>query len=117
MKFLLMLVQDVRAWHDEPQSEKDRVFNEHMKIYAQLEAEGKLLGSQRLRPSKEAKTVRLRNGKRVVTDGPYCETREQVGGSYLIDCSSMDEAIEWAMKMPHFGCADYSAIEVRPIWE
>ena len=112
-----MLVQDGRAWDEEPQSEKDRTFNEHMKVYAQLEEQGKLLGSQRLRPSKEAKTIRLRKGKCVVTDCPCCETREQVGGSYLIECASMDEAIEWAMKMPHFGNPDYSAIEVRPIWE
>ncbi len=59
MKFLPMLVQDVRAWDDEPQSEKDRAFNEHLKVYAQLGAQGKLLVSQRLRPSKEAKTVRV----------------------------------------------------------
>ncbi len=52
-----------------------------------------------------------------MTDGPFAETREQVGGSYLIEWASMDEAIEWAMKMPHFGNPDYSAIEVRPIWE
>jgi hypothetical protein len=117
MKFLLMLVQDAGAWDNEPQSEKDRVYNEHMKVYSELEAQGKLLGSQRLRPSKEAKTVRGRKGKRVVTDGPYVETREQIGGSYLIECSSMDEAIEWAMKMPHFGNPDYAAIEIRPIWE
>jgi hypothetical protein len=117
MKFLLMLVQDARAWDEEPQVEKDRVFNEHMKVYAQLEAQGKLLGSQRLRPSKGSKTVRIRKGKRIVTDGPFCETREQIGGSYLIECASMDEAIEWAMKMPSFGNPDYAAIEVRPIWE
>jgi hypothetical protein len=117
MKFLLMLAQDARAWDEEPRSEKDRTFYEHMKVSSQLEAQGKLLGSQRLRPSKESKTVRLRKGKRVVTDGPYAETREQIGGSYLIECASMDEAIEWAMKMPHFGNPEYSAIEVRPIWE
>lgn len=117
MKFLLMLVQDVRSWDEEPQAEKDRVYNEHMKVYAQLEAQGKLLGSTRLRPSKEAKTIRIRKGKRLVTDGPYCETREQTGGEYLIESASMDEAIEWAMKMPHFGNPDYAAIEIRPIWE
>ncbi len=117
MKFVLMLVQDARSWDEEPQAEKDRVYNEHMKVYAQLEAQGKLLGSQRLRPSKEAKTVRIRKGKRLVTDGPYCETREQTGGSYLVECASMDEALEWAMKMPQFGNPDYAAIEVRPIWE
>jgi hypothetical protein len=117
MKFLLMLVQDACAWDEEPQAENDRAFNEHTKVCALLEAQGKLLGSQRLRPSKEAKTVRTLKGKHVVTDGPYCETREQTGGSYLIECASMDEAIKWAMKMPHFGNPDYSAIEVRPIWD
>ena len=76
MKLLLMRVQDAGAWEHEPQSEKDRVYNAPMKVYAQLEAQGKSLDSQRLRPSKEAKTVRLRKGKRIVTDGSYVEIRE-----------------------------------------
>ncbi len=117
MKFLLLLTQDGDAWEREPQSEKDRTFNEHMKVYAQLETQKKLLDSRRLRPSVEAKTVRMRGGKPVAVDGPFCETKEQIGGLYVIECASMEEAIEWAKKMPHFGDLRYSGIEVRPVWE
>ena len=117
MKFLILLTQDGAAWESEPQSEKDRTFNEHMKVYGELEAQKKLLDSRRLRPSADAKTVRLKGGKKIVLDGPFCETKEQIGGYYLIECASMDEAIDWAKKMPHFGDLRYSGIEVRPIWE
>lgn len=117
MKFLLLLTQDGAAWQREPQAEKDRTFNEHMKVYAELEARKKLVDSIRLRPSAEAKTVRMKAGKRVAVDGPFCETKEQIGGLYVIECDSMDEAIAWAMKMPHFGDLRYAGIEVRPVWE
>jgi hypothetical protein len=117
MKFMILLTQDADAWEREPQAEKDRAYNEHMKVVGQLQAEKKLVDSRRLRPSAEAKTVRIRNGKPVTVDGPFCETKEQIGGFYLIECASMDEAIEWAKKMPHFGDLRYSGIEVRPLWE
>ena len=117
MKFMILLSQDADAWEREPQSEKDRVYNEHMKVVGHLQAEKKLVDSRRLRPSAEAKTVRMRNGKHVVVDGPFCETKEQIGGFYLIECDSMEEALEWAKKMPHFGDLRYAGIEVRPLWE
>ena len=117
MKFLLLLTQDGDAWERESQAERDRTFNEHMKVYSELEARKKLVDSIRLRPSAEAKTVRIKAGKRVAVDGPFCETKEQIGGLYVIECDSMDEAIAWAMKMPHFGDLRYSGIEVRPVWE
>ena len=109
MKFVLMLVQDARSWDEEPQAEKDRVYNEHMKVCVQLEAQGKLLGSQRLRPSKEAKTVRIRKGKRLITGGPYCETREQTGGEYLIECASIGRSARMgdedaALRQPRLRC-------------
>jgi hypothetical protein len=117
MKFMLMLTQDSGAWESEPQSEKDRTYNGHMAVVRQLEAQGKLVDSQRLRPSSEAKTVRLKKGKPVAIDGPFSETKEVLGGFYLIECASMNEAVEWAMKMPHFGDLRYSGIEIRPIWD
>ncbi len=117
MKFMFLLTQDGDAWECEPQSEKDRVFNEHMKVVGQLQAEKKLVDSRRLRPSVEAKTLRMRNGRAVALDGPFCETKEQIGGFYLIDVASMEEALEWAKKMPHFGDLRYAGIEIRPLWE
>ena len=69
---------------------------------------------ERLRPTTDATTVRVNNGDVVTSDGPFAETKEQIGGFFLVDCKNLDEAIELAAKLPgaRFGC-----IEVRPIWE
>jgi hypothetical protein len=85
-------------------------------IYTQdLQASGKLRGGERLRPSSAATTVRVKDGQRLLSDGPYAETKEQLGGYYLIDANDLDEAVEWAGKMPHL--ARGGSVEVRPIWE
>jgi hypothetical protein len=75
---------------------------------------GVLLGGERLRPTTDATTVRVRDGELLVADGPFAETKEQVGGYYLVDCRNLDEAIEVASKIPGAG---HGTIEVRPIWE
>lgn len=74
---------------------------------------GAMRGGERLRPTSAATTVRVRDKKAVVLDGPYAETQEQLGGYYLIDVPSLDEAIDWASKCP---AAQFGSIEVRPIW-
>ena len=75
---------------------------------------GVLQGGERLRPTTDATTVRVHNGEVITTDGPFAETKEQVGGICLVDCRDLDEAIEVAAKIPG---ARIGAIEVRPIWE
>ena len=75
---------------------------------------GKLRDAARLQPTSTATTVRVRGGDRVTTDGPFAETKEQLGGYYLIEAKDLDEAIEWAAKIPS---ARYGCVEVRPIWE
>ncbi|MDQ3898432.1 MAG: YciI family protein [Actinomycetota bacterium] len=75
---------------------------------------GVLLGGERLRPITEATSVRVRNGDVVVSDGPFAETKEQLGGFYLVECPNLDEAIEVAAKIP---AARLGTVEVRPIWE
>ena len=74
---------------------------------------GVMRGANRLRPISTATTVRVRNGKTATTDGPFAETKEQLGGYYLLDCKDLDEAIAYAAKIPS---AKYGSIEVRPIW-
>ena len=81
------------------------------------EAAGKagiIQGGERLRPVADARTVRVRDGQTMNADGPFAETREQLGGYYILDCKDIDEAAAWAAKIP--GAKDGS-IEVRPIWE
>jgi len=74
---------------------------------------GKLVTADRLQPTAAATTVRIRNGETLVTDGPFAETKEQLGGFYLLDCENIDEAIAYAQKIP---AAAFGSIEVRPIW-
>ena len=75
---------------------------------------GVLQGGERLRPTADATTVRVRNGEVLTTDGPFAETKEQLAGYVLVDCKDLDEAIEMAAAIPG---ARYGTIEVRPIWE
>jgi len=75
---------------------------------------GVLQGGERLRPTSDATTVRVRNGETLSTDGPFMETKEQLGGYFLVDCKDLDEAIEVAAKLPG---ARSGSVEVRPIWE
>jgi hypothetical protein len=75
---------------------------------------GVLQGGERLRPTTDATTVRVRDGEVLTSDGPFAETKEQIGGFYLVDCKDLDEAIEVASKIPG---ARHGTIEVRPIWE
>ncbi len=79
----------------------------------EIEAAGVLVSNSGLSPVANATTVRVRDGKTLITDGPFAETHEQLGGYYLLDCKDLDEAIGWAAKIP---MAEYGSIEVRPLW-
>ena len=89
-------------------SEGYRVFGE------EAGRRGALLGGERLRPTTDAKTVRVKDGKTIAVDGPFAETREQLGGFYILQCGSEAEAIELAALIPG---AKTGSIEVRPIWD
>jgi len=86
--------------------------------YAQFVGEmgqrGVLQGGERLRPTTEATTVQVRNGEVLIADGPFAETKEQIGGYFIVECKDLDEAVEVASKIPG---ALNGTIEVRPIWE
>ena len=75
---------------------------------------GKLVTADRLQPASAATTVRIRNGETLVTDGPFAETKEQLGGYYVLECENIDEALQYAAKIP---AAENGSIEVRPVWE
>ena len=74
---------------------------------------GKLVTADRLQPVSAATTVRIRNGETLVTDGPFAETKEQLGGYYVLECENIDEALQYAAKIP---AAEHGSIEVRPVW-
>lgn len=95
---------------DSPQG--DALFGAYMKFTADVEEKKIMLGSNALQPVSTATTVRVRNGKTQTTDGPFAETKEQLGGYYLLDCRDLDEAIAYAARIPS---ATYGSIEIRPV--
>ncbi|HXJ33298.1 MAG TPA: YciI family protein [Candidatus Eisenbacteria bacterium] len=114
MKFLLMLISDELAWQSLPAAQQEAVVARHGTFERDLTAQGKFLGCNALGPSRDAKTVRLHSdGAHVVTDGPYAEAKELIGGYYLIECASMDEAVAWAKRVPN----PFGSVEVRAVWE
>jgi hypothetical protein len=111
MKFMLMIMTDEQAEARLPPGALDKIVGQHMAVGRELRAQGKWAESNRLRFSNEACTIRIRGGKPVVLDGPFAESKEQLGGFYLIEADSQAEAIEWAQRLP---LRDVGAIEVRP---
>jgi hypothetical protein len=114
MKYLLMIYNNEAEVASAPES----VMGPRMAAYqAYGEAMGKagvVQGGNRLRPSSAATTVRIRDGKTQVLDGPYADTKEQLGGYFLIDAPDLDAALAWAARCPG---ASHGVMEVRPIWE
>jgi len=87
---------------------------EYMKFGQEMGERGVLQGGERLHPTTDSTTVRVSDGEVLTSDGPFAETKEQIGGYYIVDCKDLDEAIEIASKIPG---ARHGAIEVRPIWD
>ena len=113
MRYLLILTQVEDAWEHAPPGQGDRVREQYDAIERELTARGKLIEAVRLRPRREARTLRnLSTDERILIHGPFADAREAMGGYYLIECHSMDEAIEWAKRMPNFG---HGSVEVRPL--
>jgi hypothetical protein len=98
--------------HDDETADNSDLIPEYMAYTEALRASGSLVDANQLQPSDTATTVRVRGGETLVTDGPFIETKEALGGYYLIEAESLDEALEWAAKIPS---ARTGHIEVRPI--
>jgi hypothetical protein len=114
MKYMLLVHHDQEAHARRSQTERDDLLKESVQLCNQLHANGKYLGAAPLQPSSETTCVKVRNGKRLVTDGPFAETREQVGGYFLVEAKDHDEAINIAAQIPG---ARIGTVEVRPVRE
>lgn len=112
MRYLLLINADKNA---PPPTAADgqALVQAHVKFADTLRAAGKYVMGERLRPDSDGTRVRLKAGQPQVTDGPFTETKEALGGYYLIECDTKDEAIEWAKKLP---LREGAYVEVRPIW-
>jgi len=112
MRYVLLIGSDKSA-PPPPAAQMEATVEGHMRFAEELHKAGKMVVGERLRPDGDASRIRLKAGQRQVTDGPFTETKEALGGFYLIECDSMAEAVELAKKIPlHEG----GYIEVRPIW-
>jgi len=112
MQYLLLIHDDEQLWGGMTEEERNTYFAEYMAFSNELVEAGAYVGGNQLQPTSTATTVRVRDGEQVVTDGPFAETKEQLGGYYLIEAETVDEALEWAAKIPS---ARIGTIEVRPV--
>jgi len=113
MQYLLMIHDDEAKFGRMSEQEKRDLLGAYLEFSAAIRESGVYVGSNRLSPVSTAATVRIRDGEQVVTDGPFAETKEQLGGYYLIDTETLDEALEWAARIPS---AQSGSIEVRPLY-
>jgi hypothetical protein len=111
MKYMLLIYLDEKVLDD---TERQQCYGESTQLAHELKSSGRYLAASPLQPVSTATSVRVRDGKRLVTDGPFAETREQLGGYYLIDARDLDEAIGIAARIPG---ARKGTVEVRPLIE
>ncbi|HEY0254164.1 MAG TPA: YciI family protein [Kofleriaceae bacterium] len=115
MQYLLLIYDNETAIErDMPETEYSRMMDEYRQFTETLAASGKLVSANRLLSVTNATTVRVREGKRELTDGPFAETREQLGGYYLVNAKNLDEATELAAQIPS---VRIGSIEIRPVHE
>jgi hypothetical protein len=114
MKYLCLIYDEEKKLHAMTKSEADNLMEEYFAFTRAIEQSGHLLGGNDLQPVQNATTVRVRSGKVSTTDGPFAETKEQLGGYYLVEAADLNEAIQIAARIPS---AKLGAIEVRPVQE
>jgi len=111
MKYMLLIYTDEKSWTDE---EREKCYKESAQLCRELDSRGQYVSANPLQPVETATSVRVRNGKQAVTDGPFAETREQLGGYFMIEANDLNEAINIATKIPG---ARKGTVEIRPVME
>jgi hypothetical protein len=114
MKYILLIYHDEQAWNELTEAERQEIYGEYRQLIQRLQSSGQYLAGNQLQPATTASNVRVRGGKQIVTDGPFAETREQVGGFFMIEVKDLDEATKIAAQIPS---ARMGAIEIRPVVE
>jgi hypothetical protein len=111
---MLLICSDEKVEATVPEAEMSAIVQGHMRFAEELRKSGKMVLGERLRPEADASRIRLKAGQRQVIDGPFAETKEVLGGFYVIECDDKQEAVEWAKKIP---LRPDSFVEVRPVWK
>ena len=112
MQYMLLIYDNEKMWPSMNEKERNALMGEYFAFTEEIKKSGKLIKGDALQPTTAATTVRVRDGKRLTTDGPFAETKEHLSGFYLVDAKNADEAIHIAAKIP---AAKFGSIEVRPI--
>ncbi|HYW70557.1 MAG TPA: YciI family protein [Pyrinomonadaceae bacterium] len=114
MKYILLIYQDEKRWHEIGEGERQQIYGEFGKLKEQLQASGRYLSGSELQATTTGVSVRIRNDKELITDGPFAETHEQLGGYMLIEANDLGEAITVAKQIP---LVRTGIVEVRPLLE
>jgi hypothetical protein len=112
MQYLLLIYENEQTYADMAPDQAGKVFQEYAEYSSAIKASGHMRAGDALQPTTKATTVRVRDGKTLTTDGPFAETREQLGGYYLVEAADLDEAIKLAARIPS---SRWGSIEVRPV--
>ena len=113
MRYLLLCCTNENQWNNIPAPERDAIMKEYGTWMQEIDRAGRHVASAQLQPTTTAATVRMKRGERIVTDGPFAETKEQLGGYHLIECADMDEATSIAARIPTLRVG--GTVEVRPL--
>jgi hypothetical protein len=113
MQYMLMCCFEEKAWEKLSDAQKDAIMKKYGEVIQGLIKSGHLRGGAQLHPTASATTVRMKNGAPIATDGPFAETKEQLGGYHLVECKDLDEAISITARIPTLPAG--GAIEVRPV--
>jgi hypothetical protein len=114
MKYLCLIYENEKAFETISPAEGEAIMNEYFAFTSDIQKNGKYVAGEALQPTSTATTVRVRNGKVSTTDGPFAETKEQLGGFYMIEAKDLNDAIQIAARIPG---ARYGSIEVRPVMD
>ena len=113
MKYLALIYADEGVWSELSDDEREAAYAQYRAFGEEAGKAGVVAAGNELGPTADATTVRVRDGETLVTDGPYAEVKEALGGFYVLECDSMDEALDWAARIPG---ASHGAVEVRPTY-
>jgi hypothetical protein len=113
MQYMALIYADQDAWAAFSDDERASAYELYRAFARDAEAAGVMAGGNELEPTRNATTVRVRDDETLVTDGPYAEVKEALGGYFLLECESMDDALDWAARIPG---AEHGAVEVRPVY-
>ena len=113
-QYMLLIYSPQGYWQSAPEEERNETYQEYYKLSEDLDAENRLVISRELEPAGTATTVRIENGNALIVDGPYAETKEALGGFYLIEADSQEDALRWAQRIPS-ARRGHGLVEVRQV--